>query len=116
MPRRAWPRVTVEKKDWVQLCWFGSAPIYDVAYTIGVDPDQDREPSGTNNTINSIEGQLSQGDNYTAVCAEGVVSGISMCLTTDIATSYAFDQESFGANVITTKQPITTAFHICNSP
>ena len=31
-------------------------------------------------------------------------------LTTDIATSYAFDQESFGANVIATKQPIASAF------
>ena len=36
--------------------------------------------------------------------------GIAACLTTDIATSYAFDQESFGANVIATKQPIASAF------
>lgn len=88
----------------------GSAPIYDVAYTIGVDPDQDVETLGTYDTKNSIEGQMSQGDNFTAVCAEGALSGISMCLTTDIATSYAFHEESFFTNVIATEQPIGSAF------
>ena len=32
-----------------------------------------------------------------------------MCLTTDVATSYAFHDELFNTNVIETKQPISTA-------
>ena len=76
---------------------------------IGVDPDQDLETEGEFGTTNSIEGQMSQGDDFTAVCAEGVDSGISMCLTTDVATSYAFHQETFSTNVIATEQPIASA-------
>ena len=76
---------------------------------IGVDPDQDLETEGEFGTTNSIEGQMSQGDDFTAVCAEGTSSGISMCLTTDVATSYAFHQETFSTNVIATEQPIASA-------
>ena len=91
----------------------GDSPLYDVAYTITFDPDNDQETGGGFSTINTIEGQASLGDDFTAVCAEGPASEVSVCLSSDRTDSYAFRGIGFGfgggfgfPNPIATTDPI----------
>ena len=84
----------------------GDSPLYDVAYAIGFDPDNDQETFGEYDTTDTIEGQASLGDDFTAVCAEGQDSGVSVCLSSDRTDSYAFRGEAFSANPIADKDPI----------
>ena len=76
----------------------GSGTMYDPSYLIGLDPDNDKEAGGSYSTINSIQGQKSQGDDYTSVCAEGSSSGISLCMSSTHPRSYGYRGLSFSDN------------------
>jgi hypothetical protein len=75
-----------------------SATMYDPAFLIDFDPDNEQEVTGSYKTVNEIIGQKSEGDSYTSVCGAGVVSGIAVCMSSNHANSYAYKGLSFSAN------------------
>ena len=78
----------------------GSATMYDPAFAIAVDPDQDEEVTGATGykTTNTIKGQKTQGDAYSSVCAEGQASEISLCMSSNHPRSYVYRGAAFNSD------------------
>ena len=68
----------------------GAATMYDPAFMIDFNPDNEHEISGSYETNDKIIGQKSVGDSYTSVCSAGLVSGIAVCMSSNHANSYAY--------------------------
>jgi hypothetical protein len=82
----------------VKITNLGAATMYDPAFMIDFDPDNEQEETGSYKTNNEIIGQKSAGDSYTAVCSAGLVSGIAVCMSSNHANSYAYKGLSFSEN------------------